>query len=88
MYSVHAQTRLQQRAIPQEAVETLLASGERRRRGSADVYFLTKAARTRIASAVGKRRYNLLKRSLNTYIVLGDDGSMITAAHRLQRLKF
>lgn len=88
MFTAHAQTRLQQRAIPQEAVETLLAYGERRRRGGADVYFLSRSARTRVQGALGKERYNRLSRSLDTYLVMSDDGQLITAAHRQQRLKF
>ena len=88
MFTAHAQTRLQQRAIPAEAVDTLLAYGERRRRGGADVYFFDRSARARAATALGRDRYNRLERSLNTYLVLADDGSLITAAHRRQRLKF
>ncbi len=88
MITAHAQNRLQQRAIPAEAVDTLLAYGERRRGGGADVYFLDRSARARAATALGQEQYNRLERSLNTYLVLADGGSLITAAHRRQRLKF
>ena len=88
MYTAHAQARLQQRAIPGEAVDTLLAYGERRRHRGADVYYLSKAARSRVAGALGKEHYNRLSRSLNTYLVVSDDGHLITAAHRCRRLKF
>ena len=40
--TAHGQARLQQRAIPSEAVDALLAYGERRRRKGADIYFLDK----------------------------------------------
>lgn len=88
MYTAHAQTRLQQRAIPHEAVETLLAYGESCRRGGADVYFLSKTSRSRAMSALGRERYKRLSRALDTYLVMSDDGQLITAAHRRHRLKF
>jgi hypothetical protein len=88
MYTAHAQARTQQRSIPHEAVETILAYGEHRRRGGADVFYLDRASRSRALGALGRERYNRLSRSLNSYLVLGDDGELITAAHRLRRLKF
>jgi len=88
MKSIHAQTRLQQRAISEEAVDTLLAYGERRRRGGADIYFLNRRARSRVIAALGSKRYNRLSRSLNSYLVVSDDGCLVTAAHRRRRLKF
>ena len=88
MNTAHAQARLQQRAIPEEAVDILLAYGERRRRGGADVYFLTRSARQRCQVALGRKAYNKLSRSLDTYLVMSDDGQLITAAHRHHRLKF
>ena len=88
MVSNHARARLQQRAIRREAVETLLAYGERQRRNGADVYFLRRDSRARVIGALGRRRYNRLSRSLDSYLVMSDDGELITAAHRLRRLKF
>lgn len=88
MKSVHAQTRLQQRGIREEAVDTLLAYGEHRRRGGADVYYLSRRARSRVIGAIGTKRYNRLSRSLNSYLVVSDDGCLVTAAHRRRRLKF
>ena len=87
MYTAHAQTRCQQRAIPHEVVDTLLAYGERRRHRGADVYFLDKPARSRAAAALGNR-YTRLEKRLNTYLVVSDDGQLITAGRRLTRLKF
>lgn len=87
MYTVHAQTRCQQRSISSEVVDALLAYGERRRHDGADVYYLTKAARSRVAGALGTR-YRRIERALNSYIVVSDDGQVITAARRYCRLKF
>jgi len=88
MYTKHAQTRLQQRAIPGEAVEALIAYGERRRHRGADIYYLNKAARSRVRGALGQNGYKRLSRSLDSYLVMSDDGHLITAAHRQRRLKF
>lgn len=88
MYTAHARSRLQQRAIPPEAVDVLLAYGECGRHRGADIYYLDRPARLRAAGALGKERYRRLSRSLDTYLVVSDDGHLITAAHRRQRLKF
>lgn len=84
----HAQTRMQQRGIRPEAVNAILNYGERRRYQGADVYFLDKGARNRLAISLGRKTYSKLERSLNSYLVVGDDGALVTAAHRLKRLKF
>jgi hypothetical protein len=88
MYTNHAQARCQQRAIPQEAVDALLAYGNTRRHDGADVFFLDKRSRARAAEALGPSRYRRIERALDTYLVVSDDGRIVTAAHRLQRLKF
>lgn len=87
MYTAHAQTRCQQRSISSEVVDALLSYGERRRHDGADVYYLTKAARSRVAGALGTQ-YRMMERALNSYIVVSDDGQVITAARRYRRLKF
>jgi hypothetical protein len=88
MYTNHAQARCQQRGIPQEAVDALLAFGNTRRHHGADVFYLDKRARAQAAAALGERRYRRIEKALDSYLVVGDDGRIITAAHRLQRLKF
>lgn len=84
----HAQARIQQRGIPLEAIDAILSYGKRRRREGADIYFLDRRSRGRMARALGKKTYTRLERSLDSYLVVGDDGAIITAAHRLGRLKF
>lgn len=86
--SAHARARQQQRAISHDAVQALLAYGECRRRGGADVFFLTKKSRSRIIAAMGKDHSSRLERSLDCYLVVSDDGCLVTAAHRQRRLKF
>ena len=87
MFTAHAQTRCQQRSISSEVVDALLAYGERRRHDGADVYYLTKKARSRVAGALGAH-YRRIERALNSYVVVSDDGQVITAGHRYRRLKF
>ena len=87
MYSSHAALRCQQRSIPSDAIDALVAYGDRKRHRGADVYYLTKASRSRVSRALGER-YCRLERALDAYVVVGDDGTIITAAKRLQRLKF
>lgn len=84
----HANARIQQRGIPHAAVDAILAYGRRRRHHGADVYFLDKKSRQRMAQSLGSKTYSKLEHSLNSYLVVGDDGAVITAAHRLGRLKF
>ena len=88
MYTRHAQARCQQRGIPPEAVEAILAYGNARRHDGADVYYLDKRARSRAEAGLGRPGYRRIEKALDSYLVLGDDGSLITAAHRLRRLKF
>ena len=87
MYTAHAQARCQQRSLSPEVVDTLLAYGERKRHKGADVYFLTKRARSRAAGALG-HRYRQLEARLNSYLVVSDEGSLITVGRRYRRLKF
>ena len=86
--TAHARARLQQRAIPPAAVEAIMAYGRNGRHYGADVYFLDRAARSRLSTAIGRSAYSRLERALDTYLVVSDDGALITAAHRRSRLKF
>jgi hypothetical protein len=87
MYTHHAETRCQQRGIKREIVDAILAFGRRKRRHGADVYFMDGKARARAREELG-RQYAKLSDRLDSYLVMSDDGKMITAAKRRQRLKF
>lgn len=88
MFTRHAEIRCQQRGIPGEVVETLLAYGRRRTRHGAEVYFMDKTARARARAELGRTTYGRIADRLDTYLVVADDGEVITAAKRLGRLKF
>ncbi|MBA8907487.1 MULTISPECIES: DUF4258 domain-containing protein [Phyllobacteriaceae] len=87
MYTRHAETRCQQRGIKPEVIDAILAYGRRKRRFGADVYFMDSKARSRAMAELG-RSYAKVSDRLNTYLVISDDGQMITAGKRLGRLKF
>ena len=88
MISQHAQARMQQRAIPLRAVDVLMDYGEHHRHHGAEVYYLTRRSRTAIIKELGKRAFLKLEKALDAYLVVSDDGCLITAGHRRQRLKF
>ena len=86
MITHHAQTRMQSRSIPIEAVDALLAFGETRRHRGADVYYLDRRARSRMQRSLERNTFKRLEKCLDAYVVVGDGGDIITAAHRQQRL--
>lgn len=88
MLSHHASARCRQRGIRSEVVGVLLEFGHRRHRHGAEVCFMDRAARARVCTALGRRAYARIADRLGTYLVIGEDGGVVTAAHRLRRLKF
>jgi hypothetical protein len=87
MLTRHAEIRCQQRGIRPDVVDTLLAYGRRERRHGADVCFMDRDAHRRAERDLGRETYARLSDRLRTYLVVGDDGQVITAAPRLGRLK-
>jgi hypothetical protein len=82
----HADTRLRQRAIPPFMVELLERFGSEMRCGGADRLFFDKAAIKRLQRHMGGRRsLRHVEPWLNVYIVVGDNGRLVTAAHRSRR---
>jgi uncharacterized protein (DUF2252 family) len=88
MYSHHAEVRCQQRGISKEIVDVLLSYGARRHRHGAEVCFMDRAARRQAAACLGRERFARIADRLNSYVVLADDGAIVTAAPRLNRMKF
>ncbi|WP_281854622.1 hypothetical protein [Acetobacter pasteurianus] len=85
--SRHAETRQQGRATLPLFESLLLDYGTRMRTAGADIVFLDKAARKRLCHAVGgKRGLRLLERHLNQYLVVSDEGQIITTGHRTRRI--
>lgn len=87
MFNRHAAQRSQSRSIPQFAVMLFEAYGTSCRHDGADVLFMDKESRRRMAREFGgKRALRLVEPLLDTYAVV-EAGRVITLAHRTQRLK-
>jgi hypothetical protein len=80
--STHARSRMQQRSIPEAAVQLLLDYGTVRRSCGADRYFFDHASRQR---ALKQHALRGKEKLLNTYAVVADDGQIITVAWRTER---
>jgi hypothetical protein len=86
--SRHYGERMQQRAIPSLVAGLLLDHGSRMRHKGADILFVDRAARREIRRAVGgDRNMRTIEPWLDTYLVVGDDGTLVTAARRTRRLR-
>jgi hypothetical protein len=88
MLTRHAEVRCQQRGIRPEVIATLLEYGRRERRRGAEICFMDRSTRQRAHRELGHDAYTRLVDHLDRYLVVADDGHIITAAHRLKRLKF
>lgn len=84
--SQHAATRMQQRGIPQAAIERLLEYGRLQydHRGGA-IVFLDKAARRRLARDL-KGTARPRDKHLDAYAVIATDGTVTTVGHRYKRI--
>lgn len=85
--SAHANARMNQRGIRGEVVDALLTYGRRRRSSGADVYFMDREARERARDGLGAKPFARLEKSLDTYLVVAGDGTLITTAKRLRRMR-
>lgn len=84
--TIHAQERLQQRAIPPFVIELLEACGSTERCGRAERLIFDKAARRRLVRHLGgERGLRMVEPWLHVYVILADDGHLVTAAHRRRR---
>lgn len=88
MFTKHAVTRCQQRGIPNEIVDVLLTFGRRRFRHGAEVCFMDRSSRRHAEESLGRSRFAKIADRLDSYVVVSDEGSVITAAPRRGRLKF
>ena len=85
--SQHAILRSQQRAIPELAIELLMRFGASERAGNGTYkYILDKGSRRRLEAYAGPAA-SALSEHLNLIVVVGDDGTIVTAAHRTERIR-
>lgn len=87
MMTIHARRRSQQRSLPPFVVSLFEAYGAECRHSGADVLFMNKASRRRMAADFGgKRALRMVEPFLDSYAVI-EGGRVITLAHRTVRLR-
>ncbi len=84
----HAEARIRQRGIRSQVMDILLTYGASKIRHGAEIIFMDQASRRKAREALGRIAYAQLERALGTYLVLADDGTVLTCAHRRGKLKF
>ena len=84
----HARLRMQQRGIPRQAIDYVLAYGRvsHDHRG-ARVFWLDKRSKARLGREEGKQVVRKLDKHLNAYAVIDTDGVVVTVGHRYRRIK-
>ncbi len=86
--TTHAQQRHQSRGTLSLWESLVVDHGTRVRSGGADLVFLDKAARNRISREVGgKRGMRVFDKWANQYLIVSDDGVIITTGFRTDRVK-
>ena len=85
--SRHARTRMQQRSIPPIIVASIWEYGCNMRHDGASVYFLNREARNRLKRHIGARPYAQMENRLDAYVVVSDDGTIVTVGWRYKRFK-
>ena len=87
-YSNHAQQRMQQRGIRQEAVDYLLAYGTTHHdHHGGMIVWLDKQSRRRLEREEGPQILRRLEKQLDAYAVVSHDDCVITVGHRYKRVK-
>jgi hypothetical protein len=84
-YSKHARSRLQQRAISARVIDLIWTYGRVERRGGADVYQIDAAGWRRMCACEDWREINALARKLSAYVVVSDEGWVLTTAFPKRR---
>ena len=86
-YTEHFDRRFQQRGLTKLVVDTLLQYGSARRtRGGAESLTFDKVALAEIKTDLGETVFKECERQKNAYVVLSDDGSLITVARSYRKI--
>lgn len=86
-FSRHAEDRLRQRGIPPIIVELLDRFGATERCGGAEKLFFNKRSRQRLLQHFGgARSLRVVEPWLDAFVVLSDDGAVVTVGHRQKRV--
>lgn len=83
----HASIRQQQRGIPPIIIDLLIDYGTVERAGKdATTHYFDKTSRRRVMAYAG-RLSSLFEEYLDYYAIVGKDGSIITVAPRIKKIK-
>ncbi len=83
--SQHARVRMQQRGIPEQIVENIIAYGSTRKvAGGAIARFMSNKDLKGLSRLLPKNECTQLDRHKSVYVVM-DDGHIITVGHRTKR---
>lgn len=82
-----ARARCQQRSIRRDVIEGILDHGRPARLRGADSYALDKEGRRRLRKELGEHGFRAVERWLDAYVVVADDGRIVTVARRTRRLR-
>lgn len=86
--TVHSRVRLQQRAIPPLVVDLLMRFGSASRANGAERLMFDETAIKRLRHHLGgDRGLKVVERWLGVYAVVGDNGLVVTAAHKQERFR-
>ena len=87
-YTYHAEHRMNQRGIKQEAVDILLDYGREGFHHGAMTIYMDKGSHAEARRTLGAKSYAKIAKQLNIYLIIGDDGAIVTVGKRTCRLKF
>jgi len=87
-FTRHANMRSKQRGIRHSHVEALLTFGTSKIRHGCEVVYMNKPARERARQSLGRDDYAQIEPAFDVYLVIADDGSVVTCAHRTKKLRF
>jgi hypothetical protein len=85
--TLHAQQRMQQRAVAPDAVSLLLDYGRETRSRGASLFYLDRAGRAQLEKDLGPAQVRKLHDRLDIFVVEGDAGRVVTVSHRTARVR-
>ena len=81
--TTHARIRMQQRGIPEAALDVLLGYGRQAHdHHGCRIVLFDKRSRRDVARELGNETVRKLERWLNAYAVVGPDDAVVTVGHR------
>ena len=88
MLSHHAKVRMQQRAISEDMLESLLDFGQVKFNGQGtEILTFPKRVVKHLKKELDHKVFMKIERHLNLYAIMSSDGELITTGYRTKRLK-